>query len=164
MVLRVRKRRGYSPDRHFVTILVKITKYFGPMGGWGFWPPCMPLAISVNRDLVWKKNELEFHARHNCYHKYASCKWNCYSKSNEKEQALKDCFLTEDIILVWYFKFSSARNIMSTKTESNDSKEIKVLQFIRHYFLVKDFQHTFLILMCQILNCDNFAYLLVWKW
>ena len=32
-VLRVQKRPVYSPSRHFVGILLKITKKFGPMEG-----------------------------------------------------------------------------------------------------------------------------------
>ena len=37
---------GYSRDCNFVRILVKMTKNFGPMGGWGVSDPHTPLGYS----------------------------------------------------------------------------------------------------------------------
>ena len=48
--LKVRKRSGYSRNRHFVRILVKITKNFGPMG-WGVLTPISPLPLGYSPDL-----------------------------------------------------------------------------------------------------------------
>ena len=45
-VFKVRKHRGYSPERHFVIILVKITKKIGPMGG-GSDPPIFPPPLAT---------------------------------------------------------------------------------------------------------------------
>ena len=43
-VLKVRKRCGYTPERRFIRVLLKMTKKFGPMGG--FWPPYPPLGYA----------------------------------------------------------------------------------------------------------------------